>query len=183
MIHKEQSVIKVPEERIGAISGKAGATAKMLEQKLGVSLGLERDGTVTMEGASDKIFFGKDVIKAIGRGFPPETALFIIDKDFMFHLVNLDEFCNTENSVHRVKGRVIGTEGSIKKEIEEMADCYISVYGDTIGIIAPPDSMPMASEAISMLINGAMHSSVLNFLSRKKEELTLSRLRGHREVR
>jgi ribosomal RNA assembly protein len=78
---------------------------------------------------------------------------------------------------------VIGTEGSIKKEIEEMADCYISVYGDTIGIIAPPDSMPMASEAISMLINGAMHSSVLNFLSRKKEELTLSRLRGHREVR
>ena len=81
------------------------------------------------------------------------------------------------------KGRIIGKEGTVKKEIERMVDCYIAVYGNTVGIIAPPDSLAYAQEAISMLIKGAMHTSVLSFLSKKREELTLSRLIGEKAIR
>jgi ribosomal RNA assembly protein len=179
----DQNIIKVPEERVGWLIGKAGATQKMLEKNLGLKLIIHNDGTVLMEGASDKIYFGKNVIKAIGRGFSPEIALYIIEKDYMFHLVDLNEFCNTENSVHRVKGRIIGKEGTVKKEIERMVDCHIAVYGNTVGIIAPTDSIAYAEEAISMLIKGAMHTSVSGFLSKKREELTLSRLIGEKTVR
>jgi len=175
----EQMVIKVPEERVGAFLGRENATLGMLESKLGLKLEVKRDGSVVMEGESDRIYFGKDVIKAIARGFGPEVALYLAEKeDFMFELIDLGEFCGTENAIHRVKGRIIGSEGRVKKDIENMADCHIAVYGNTVGIIAPFDSMSYAKEAIGMIINGSMHSSVLNFLSRKREELKLNRLLG-----
>jgi ribosomal RNA assembly protein len=179
----DQGVVKVPEERISHFMGKAGSTQRMLEKRLGLKLHIQKDGTVTMEGPSDKIYFGKNVIKAIGRGFSPEIALYITEKDYMFHLIDLGEFCNTENSVHRIKGRIIGKEGSVKKDIERMVDCYIAIYGDTVGIIAPPESLAFADEAIGMLIRGARHTSLLNFLSKKREELNLLKLIGEKAVR
>jgi ribosomal RNA assembly protein len=179
----DQNVVKVPEERIRCFIGKNGSVQRMLQSKLGLKLNIQKDGTITMDGPSDKIYFGKNVIKAIGRGFSTETALYIVEKDYMFHLVDLDEFCHTENAIHRVKGRIIGKEGTIKKDIERLVDCYIAVYGHTVGIIAPPDSLAYAEEAIGMLINGARHTSLLNFISKKREELNLSRLIGERAVR
>ena len=174
-------IIKIPEERIGVFLGSRGETIKMLEAKLELKLEIKHDGSVIMDGEADKIYFGKNVVKAIGRGFNPELALYLVEKDdFMFELIDLDEFCSTENAIHRVKGRIIGSEGRVKTDIEHMADCHISVYGNTVGIIAPADSMQYAKEAINMLINGSMHSSVMNFLSKKKEELKLSRLLGTR---
>jgi ribosomal RNA assembly protein len=179
----DQTVIKVPEERVGVFFGKDSETLKTLEEKLGLKLEIKHDGSVILEGNADKIYFGKNVIKAIGRGFSPDVALYLVDKeDFMFELIDLDEFLNTENAIHRVKGRIIGSDGKIKTEIEKMIDCYISVYGNTVGIIAPFDSISFAKEAIAMIIRGSMHSSVMNFLSRKKEELKLSRLMGSSRV-
>ncbi|MCX6774030.1 MAG: KH domain-containing protein [Candidatus Micrarchaeota archaeon] len=179
----DQTIIKIPEERIGVFLGKNSETLKLLEEKLGLKLEISHNGSVTMEGNADKIYFGKNVIKAIGRGFSPEVALYLVEKDdFMFELIDLDEFLNTENSIHRVKGRIIGSEGKVKIEIEKMADCYISVYGNTVGIIAPFDSISFAKEAIGMIIKGSMISSVMNFLSRKKEEVKISRLMGTTRV-
>jgi ribosomal RNA assembly protein len=179
----DQNVVKVPEERIRCFIGKNGSVQRMLQSKLGLKLHIQKDGTITMDGPSDKIYFGKNVIKAIGRGFGTEIALYIVEKDYMFHLIDLGEFCHTENAIHRVKGRIIGKEGSIKKDIERLVDCYIAVYGHTVGIIAPPDSLAYAEEAVGMLINGARHTSVLNFVSKKREELNLIRLIGEKAVR
>ncbi len=179
----DQNVVKVPEERIRCFIGKDGSTLRMLQARLGLKINIQKDGTITMDGPSDKIYFGKNVIKAISRGFSTEIALYLVEKDYMFHLVDLNEFCHTEKALHRVRARIIGKEGSIKIDIERMIDCHIAVYGHTVGIIAPPDSLAYAEEAISMLIKGARHTSVLNFISKKREELNLSRLIGERAIR
>jgi ribosomal RNA assembly protein len=55
--------------------------------------------------------------------------------------------------------------------IEELTSCYLSIYGDTISIIGPFDAIPTAREALVMLINGAFHKTVWNFLYAYRRKL------------
>ncbi len=169
-----REVVRVNRERVALIRRKY---KKDLEDKLGVKLFLH-DETVTIEGDSEHVFFALPVIKAIARGFGMEKALRLKEAENDLFVINLRDFCNTENCVSRLKARVIGTEGKIKTAIENATDSHISVYGHTISIIAPLYSMGKAKEAVHMLLHGAKHSSLLNFLSRAKEELFLTKLKG-----
>jgi rRNA processing protein Krr1/Pno1 len=52
------------------------------------------------------------------------------------------------------------------------------VYGHTVSIIAPSDSIEYAKEAISKIMEGAPHTTVLNYLHRAKDRLLATRLKG-----
>jgi len=88
-----------------------------------------------------------------------------------YPILDLDNFFHSQNAKKRIKGRIIGTDGKVKKRIEEITDAYISIYGDTIAIIAPYYTMSYVKDIIEMLINGAKHSTVFNVLSKMKEEI------------
>ncbi|MGB9719104.1 MAG: KH domain-containing protein [Candidatus Anstonellales archaeon] len=178
MNEKAQEIVKIPTERVAALIGKNGETKKQVEKAAGVKLRVDKEGEVVIEGDAEKIFFVKDVVRAVGRGFEAMVALKILREGYHFHIINLKDYANTENAMKRIKGRIIGEEGKIKTEIENAADSYISVYGHTVGIIGPMDSIQIAIEAIGMIIDGAMHSTVLNYLAKARRDLMLSRMKG-----
>lgn len=178
MSEETQETVRIPAERVAALIGKNGETKKEVEKAAGVELKVDEEGEVVVKGEAEKVYFAKDVINAIGRGFEARVALKILKEGYHFHLINLKEYANTKNAMKRIKGRIIGEGGRIKSEIENASDSYISVYGHTVGVIGPIDSIGIATEAISMIIEGAMHSTVLNYLAKARKNLLLSRMRG-----
>jgi ribosomal RNA assembly protein len=171
-------IIRIPKERMGELLGKNGSTMKMIEQHYHVKIRMDDEGEVFIEGNGGDTFFAKDVVHAIGRGFTIEDAVKLFKDTYSFYAVDLREHFTSENSQVRVKGRVIGEKGKIKKDIEDAAEAKISVYGHTISIIAPNDSIEFVKEAIGMILEGAPHTTVLNFLNRSKNQLLAQRLKG-----
>jgi len=166
--------IKIPNDRIGAIIGKNGTTRKYLEKRLKVSLEVDsQSGLVEMTNEDEAIheIRAMEVIKAIGRGFSPERALKLLDDDDMIlDLIDLSDIADSPEKLARIRGRIIGREGKAREQMENMTGAEISVYGKTVAIIGMPDQTNDAHTAISMLINGSEHTTVFNYLDRKRKE-------------
>ncbi len=171
-------VIRIPHERVSVLVGNNGKNKERIENECTVSLGVHSDGEVEIEGESMYTFFARDVIKAVGRGFDVPVALKIVKENYQFYLIDLDEYAKTEKAKVRVKGRIIGEKGKVKTEIENATECYLSIYGDTVGIIAKIDTMEYAKEALTLIISGARHSSLFTYLAKIKRQLLGERLVG-----
>lgn len=169
-------VLKIPHERIKILLGENGATKKELEKKCKVTLIIGHEGEVQVEGETADVYFAKDVVKAIGRGFQPQDALKLITENYVFFLFDLKEHLPTDKAITRIKGRVIGKDGRMKTEIEAATESVISVFGSTIGIITKIDSMEFAKNAVLKIINGAEHSSVYSYLTTIRQDILRSRL-------
>lgn len=174
----EIEILKIPHERIKALKGEKDAVKDRIEKRCNVKMEIDSEGEVQISGEPTDIFFAKDIVKAIGRGFEPKDAMRLAGSDFNLYIIALREITHSDNEMTRLKGRVIGSEGKIKLDIEASTDSAISVYGNTIGIISKIDTMPYAKEAISLLLDGAPHMAVLNYLAKAKREIYESRLRG-----
>ncbi|HIH22354.1 TPA: RNA-processing protein [Candidatus Micrarchaeota archaeon] len=171
-------VIKVPLERLNSILGARGETKKLIEEKANVKLNVKDDGDVEISGEGADIFFAKDVVKAIGRGFQPKHAFLLLNDGYNLQIINLKDICRNDNDAKRVKSRVIGEDGKVKTIIEDATESYISVYGNTISIISKFDTMETAKDAVYKLIDGAPHSPVFSFLSKAKRRIMGERLRS-----
>ena len=121
--------VKIPKERVGILIGPEGKTKSYIEDRLGVKMDVDTEGTVNIvltEKARDPsmLLKAKDVATAIGRGFPPETAFRLIrNEDDIFDMMDLRLiFGRSESDIKRVKGRIIGTEGKTRKLIEELTE-------------------------------------------------------------
>ena len=167
-------ILKVNKDRVSLIKRKY---ARTLEKELSVKLHFDEEA-IEIEGDSDKIYFALPILKAVSRGFGLDTALKLKNSENILEIINLRDFCNTDNCISRLKARLIGTEGKIKIAIEQSTDSNISIYGHTVAIIAPIYSISAVKEAINLVIHGAKHSSLLNHLSRIKNELFISKLKG-----
>lgn len=171
-------VLKIPAERVKALRGENETTKKLIEKKCSVELVIENDGEVEVVGDPSDVFFAKDVVKAIGRGFAPMHAFKLLEHDFGLYIIPLKDVAGSDKALVRLKGRVIGEKGKIKSRIEEATDSYLSIYGNTVGIISRVDSMEYAKEAVAMLLEGARHATVLVYLAKAQRELMESRLKG-----
>lgn len=169
-----QEVIKIPAERLKIIKD----AKELLEKKCNVKIEVGEEHEVILDGEPQEVYFSKNVIIAIGRGFEPNDALLLIEKDFDLYVFHLKDYLKNENSITRVKGRVIGEKGKTKKEIESATESKISIYGNTIAIIAKPDTMEYAKTAVEKLIHGAMHSSVYRYLADARKKIFEERLRS-----
>ncbi len=171
-------IVRIPAERVSTLIGKNGKVKEDVEKKARVTLEITHDGEVTITGDMTDIFFAKDIVKAIGRGFEPKIALKLLKEGYCFYLIDLKSELDTDNAIKRIKGRIIGEDGKVKTEIEQATDSYISVFGNTVGIISKIDGMEYAKEAIYKLIDGAPHTSVFTYLARIKRQMFTDRLRG-----
>jgi ribosomal RNA assembly protein len=174
----DTEVMKIPAERVHVLIGEEGATKKSVESKCNVKLQIDKDGDVEITGDPADIFFAKDVVKAIGRGFPPNQAMKLMDHDFGLYIIPLKDIAGSDKAIVRLKGRVIGENGKIKSRIEDATDSFLSIYGNTIAIISRTDTMEYAKESVMMILEGAMHATVLSFLARTQREIMENRLRG-----
>lgn len=167
--------ISIPEDRIGVLIGKEGEIKKKIEDLSGCKIDVSsKTGTVEVKCEDPYKFMRvQDVIKAIAHGFNPDVAMKILEDDMTtLEIIDLTSYV-PEKHLQRVKGRVIGKEGSMRKTLEDLLNVHVSVYGKNVSIIGDVGSVAIAREAIERLVEGAQHSTILKFLERKRRELRM----------
>ena len=171
--------MKIGKNRIAVLIGKDGKIKTEIERKLGVKIEIDsKSGNCeifpNLEAPNYQalnVFTAQKVVNAINRGFNPIKAMKLLDDTFDLEIFNLLRILGkSEKRLKRVKGRVIGRNGEMRKAIEKFAESFISVYGKTISIIADYDNLQISRKAVSMLINGMPHHVVLKFLENKYNE-------------
>lgn len=167
-----EELIKVPEERIGVLIGPKGIIRKKIEKKTKCKILIDSEyGDVTIEGEGEAFFRAADVIKAIARGFSPERAFKLFEHEYMLKIIDITEYTGKSAATQKAKrGRVIGREGKARTEIEKRTNSMISVYGKTVAIIALPQELKAATQAIDMLLNGSKHETMEKYLNRETME-------------
>ena len=170
--------VKVPPERLGAVIGVDGKVKKELMERTGTLITVDTDnGVVIVEAESSKtspinVMKAAEVIKAIAYGFPPEKAFKLLDEDKVLVIVDLKNIVgDSPNHLTRIKGRIIGEGGRARRTIEEMTGTDI-VVGDTyVAIIGDYERAMVAKEAVEMLAEGRMHSTVYKRIDRLMREI------------
>jgi len=163
--------LKIPKDRIAVLIGVKGDVKKAIEEKTSTKIEIDSEsGDVSIKAADGiNIFDAKEVVQAIGRGFNPEVAMQLLKGDKVFESVNIKDYAKSKPMMVRLKGRVIGENGKSRRYIEEATDTNICVYGKTIGIIGDYEDAANAKQAITSLLAGSPHSSVYNFLDKKRK--------------
>jgi ribosomal RNA assembly protein len=170
--------IKIPLQRVGALIGPSGTTKNTIESQLKVLLDIDGlSGSVWISPQHQNndpvtLFRTRDIVQAIGRGFPPNKAFRLFHEEVYLNVIDLREiFGKSESDISRVKSRIIGKKGRTRRQIEELSGSLLSIYGYTIMMIGNQAQVDVAREAVQRFIRGDQHKSVYEFLQRKRREL------------
>ena len=177
-----QTLPRVPKDRIAVIIGAKGATSKAIRNAAGCQKFIidSDSGDVEVEwgepGSYDPVKAMKlpDVVKAIGRGMAPDAAVRLLDDDHFFELVDLRDYVGKRsNQQRRIRARIIGRQGKIRKLIEQLTQTQISIYNSTVVLVGEESGLFAARQAIEMLAGGAEHGTVMGFLERDRKRARL----------
>ncbi|MDP6865050.1 MAG: KH domain-containing protein [Candidatus Poseidoniaceae archaeon] len=177
-----QTLPRVPKDRIAVLIGAKGQTRRDLQAAAGCkTIQIHSDtGDVDVEwgepGSYDpvKAFKLPDVIKAVGRGMAPRRAIQLLQDDWFFEMVDLrDHVGKRSNQQRRIRARIIGTEGKIRKLIEQHTDTEISIYNSTVVLVGEENGLMIARQAIEMLASGSEHGTVIKFLEKERRRIRL----------
>jgi ribosomal RNA assembly protein len=166
--------LAVPKDRVAILVGTEGKTKRWIESRCGIDLDISSDGQVTIHDEKSKdallAYRAREVVKAIGRGFAPDKALELLDDGISFFLLDLAEHARNDKSLKRLRARVIGAGGKCRRVFEDTLGIYMSVYGDTVGVIGPDEAVAIARDGIERLLGGAMHATVYKLIEKKKRD-------------
>lgn len=177
-----QSLPRVPKDRIAVLIGAKGSTKKELEEAAGCErIIIDSDsGEIDViwpdVGEYDPVKAMKlpDVIKAVGRGMAPSRAVQLLQDDWFFEMVDLrDHVGKRSNQQRRIRGRIIGSEGKIRKMIEFHTNTEISIYKSTVVLVGEGLGLSNARQAIEMLASGSEHGTVLKYLERERKKFRM----------
>ena len=174
--------LHIPEERISVVIGNKGKTKNEICKKCDVRIEIEsKTGEITVSSTSKNFdeygaLKARDIITAISSGFSPERAFRILDEETLFQILDLRNFTSSTNSTNRIKGRIIGEKGKARKNLEELTNTYISIYGHIIGLIGNYEETKLAIDAIMLLINGRSHKTVYEMLYQAKRRSKIEKL-------
>ena len=171
-----EGLARIPQDRIAVLIGRKGITRRALEEATNSKLHIDSksgDVSVVWNEDFDPILRMKfpDVIRAIGRGMNPERALQLLKDDQHLMLFDMREYVGKNaNQQRRIRSRLIGRNGRIRELIEEHSGAEIVIYGSTVVIIGDEEALPLASQAVDRLLQGAEHSSVLKHLETERRK-------------
>jgi len=154
--------LAIPEERLKLLKADTKWRTQ-LEKFSDVKVDLQED--VALEGKDHiMVMRVKLVFQAFGRGFDFDTALNLLDEDFILDVIYLGAYTKSRNRMIDLKGRIIGTKGKIKNIIEKKTETNIAVYGKTVSVIGRFESMQKAKAVIEMILSGRKHGTALKLL-------------------
>jgi len=174
--------MKIPEARIPILIGQNGEIKREIENLMGTKINIDsKTGEVDIVPNFDpghenydplNILITKKIITAIGRGFNPKKALKLNDEGMILEVIKLDEkIGKSQKKIKRIKGRIIGRNGEIRRSVEKFSGVSMSIYGRTVSLIGEFNQIKTARKALSMIISGAPLSVVLSFLEKKYREM------------
>jgi len=173
--------LRIPKDRIAVLIGKKGEIKKQIEEETKTKIKIDsKEGDVFISGEDALgLFNAREVIKAISRGFNPEIAMLLLKGDYTLEILDIKEFAGKSKATTiRLKGRVIGEGGKSRKTIEDLTECYISVYGKTIGIIGEPENVNAARRAAEDLLKGSPHGNVYKWLEKRRRMMKRKMMMG-----
>ena len=113
-----------------------------------------------------------DVIKAIGRGMAPMAAIRLLDDENFFEMVDLKDFVGKRShQQRRIRARIIGSQGKVRRLIENLTDVEITIYKSTVVLVGDAEGIGLARQAVEMLAGGSEHGTVLSFLERRRKRM------------
>jgi len=84
-----------------------------------------------------------------------------------------DHVGKRSNQQRRIRARIIGSEGKIRKMIGQHTGAEISIYKSTVVLVGDGDGLGSARQAIEMLASGSEHGTVMKFLERERKKSRL----------
>ncbi len=178
-----ERLIKIPMDRIGVLIGKFGTVKLEIEKKCFVILKIDSStGEVSIinskaQNGNIGLFKAIEIITAIGRGFSSFHAMQLLKDEKTLCIIDLKNFAGKSPSkIERIKSRIIGENGRAKKNIENLTDTDISVYGKTVSIIGNQKNIKLIINTITLLSNGCMHHTVYNKLEIVKRQIRFGKL-------
>ncbi len=175
-----EKIVLIPIERVGVLIGKSGKIKSKIEKICSVSISVDgQTGEVIIRGTGDDVenmipFKAEEIVLAIGRGFSAERAMQLLQGENSLHVIDIREFAGkSQSQIERIKGRIIGEGGRVRKNIEDLSGASVSVYGRTVAIIGEGKQLRSAIHAITSLSSGSTHGKVYNSLqeSRRREKV------------
>jgi len=157
-------VCRIPEERVE----KLQRNLPRLKRSLSCEIVIRDNQIIITSKNSFNEYIARNVIVAFGRGFSIDDALELCREDKYFKLIELQDYAKNRNQLVRIKSRVIGREGKVKKEIEKLTGAKIAIYGKTIALIGGEQELKSAEDALIRIITGSKQSNVLKLLQLKK---------------
>ena len=115
----------------------------------------------------------------------PKNAMMLLNGTNTLHVMDLQQLVGKSSSkLERIKGRIIGEDGAARRNIENLSDTTISIYGKTVSVIGSPNQLKTAIDAISSLSSGSMHGAVYSKLEavRRRENLEKLQLWENQDV-
>lgn len=164
--------LKIPKDRVGCLVGVKGKVKKEIEKLLKINLNISKEGDVEVFGESLGEYNAELVVRAIGRGFNPKIALFLINENFYLKVIKISDIVGkSKKKLIRVKARLIGSTGKARRHLERLTDTNIVVYGKTVSIIGKHGDVDIARRGIEKLLNGAPHSNVYKYIIDEKKRV------------
>jgi len=161
--------VSIPEKRMKILKSNKRIIEKLqnlvdVKIRIGEEVEIESDDPLLVMRV-------KQVVKAFGRGFDFDDALFLLDDEYLLDVVDIKEFSGkSQDRLVEMRGRIIGTKGKTKNIIEKLTETKIVVYGKTVSIIGRYDVVQDAREAIEMILQGRKHGTIYRFLEQKRKQ-------------
>lgn len=155
--------ILIPENRFNHIL----KSKRKIEELGKVELSINKSEHLVKVISEDavKAWIGKLVVRAIARGFDLKEARKLFNTEFEYIQIDLRDFHGkNKNQQKRLKSRIIGRKGTAKRKISSLTNTDISIFGKTISVIGEPENIEVARKAIEMLLSGARHATVYQFI-------------------
>ena len=177
-----EKTILIPIDRIGVLIGKAGSIKSKIEKICSVSLSVDgQTGETVIKGVGEvenmMPFKAEEIILAIGRGFSAENAMRLLKGENSLRIIDLREFAGkSQSQIERIKSRIIGEGGRVRKNVEDLSGASISVYGRTVAIIGEGRQLVSALNAIISLSSGSTHGKVYNNLQESRRRQKVEKL-------
>lgn len=137
----------------------------LIENKVKVKISFGKN-EITIKGSELNEYLIEQVISAIDFGFDAESALLLLNEDFVLEFIEIKEHTRRKN-LKDIRGRIIGRDGKVRKTIERLTGAEIVINENTVGVIVDSDHLDAIVQAIENLIHGAKHGNVFAYLEKQ----------------